>query len=476
MSGLNDEFLLPDDSMEPKAAPAATVKAFKEGDDGDVPELRDDIDLIAVAVEDLEVQLRDLELLGDTIKGNKGMDQTIALECESLMPGFLHDDRPIEFFTKHPSRTMYSAALEEVEEKKGGILQKIKDFIVDMYRKIVGWFKGVVKRVMEKQITTPDNVKLLGTAKTEVEQVGAALLGYEKETQEIINQAKERATVLQRQADEAAKQAEHDQDVQAAAQAKAAQTAKLLQSIDGMKAPEIFNEALLVELNAMLARLPVVTKFLGDPDIISPLMATHEDSIVNVNILLGDLQRAVSRKDYDGVEAAVTGDHFSKIVAAADAHAKAVIAFKALNPDYRVEKWGDFQRLANSPKMMAAFVYGREMLESDMHDQEKLLAGMDTLTESLYRMELYTPDKELEKTAKASLEALKNFNKQVIIPTTQRIAFSYSVIGQLLSFLRNVVSLKVNLQQTVTAKLREKVLAEAKTLGMQPADAEALFA
>lgn len=148
MTGLNDSFLLADDSMEPQDAPAATVNAFKDTtSEGEIPELRDDIDLIAVATEDLEIQLRDLDLLKENIKASGGMCQTIATEAQALIPDFINDERPLDFFTKHPSKTMLAAALEEIDGEKKNILAKMWDvlinFLTRVYQHIVKFFTGI---------------------------------------------------------------------------------------------------------------------------------------------------------------------------------------------------------------------------------------------------------------------------------------------------------------------------------------------
>lgn len=147
MSGLNDDFLLADDSMEPKDAPAVTIQAFKDTPEGDVPELAEDIDLIAVATEEFEIRMRDLELLRESISTHGGMSQTIALEAQVLLPNFINEERPLGFFTKHPSRTMLNAALEEVEAEKKTMLEKIWDFIIRLLKKVydavVSFFKNV---------------------------------------------------------------------------------------------------------------------------------------------------------------------------------------------------------------------------------------------------------------------------------------------------------------------------------------------
>lgn len=143
MTGLNDNFLLADDSMEPKDAPAVVINAFKEqtNEDGE-PELRDDLDLIAVATEDLVVQMRDLNLLQQNIKEQGGMCQSIALEAHALLPDFISDERPIGFFTKHPSRTQLAAALEDIDANK-------KNIIVRMIETVVAFIKRILKKIKD---------------------------------------------------------------------------------------------------------------------------------------------------------------------------------------------------------------------------------------------------------------------------------------------------------------------------------------
>lgn len=148
MSGLNDNFLIADDSMEPKETPAVVVHAFKDtpGEDG-LPELRDDIDLIAAATEDLSVQLRDLDLLYQNIQTQGGMCQSIALEAQAIIPDFINDERPIGFFTKNPSRTLLFAALEEIEEEKKSTLVKIWDAFIAFLKKVYQFITKIVTGV-----------------------------------------------------------------------------------------------------------------------------------------------------------------------------------------------------------------------------------------------------------------------------------------------------------------------------------------
>ena len=138
MAGLNDDFFMADDSMEPKA-PTAVVDAFKDTtSDGEEPELRDDLDLIAVpATEDLFIRLRDLDLLRTRIHNDGGMSKSIALEAHAIMPTFLHDDRPAEFFTAMPSRTMLAVALEDIGSEKNSNVKKLLEMISNFVKQLV---------------------------------------------------------------------------------------------------------------------------------------------------------------------------------------------------------------------------------------------------------------------------------------------------------------------------------------------------
>lgn len=138
MAGLNDDYFLADDSTELKP-PTVTVHAFKDSRaDGEEPELRDDIDLIAVpATEDLFIRLRDLELLRDSIRDNGGMSATIAMEAQAIMPDFINEERPIQFFTKMPSRTMLSAALEDIGKDQKGTVARLVEMITEFIKKLV---------------------------------------------------------------------------------------------------------------------------------------------------------------------------------------------------------------------------------------------------------------------------------------------------------------------------------------------------
>jgi hypothetical protein len=153
MAGLNDDFFLADDSTEPKA-PTATVQAFKNTPEGDEPELRDDVDLIAVpATEELFIQLRDLQLLRERVRDTGGMTQTIALEAQAIMPEFINEERPVAFFTKLPSKTLLAAALEDIGKEEKGTVQRMIEAISKFVQQVIERIKAFFEKRQDDALT-----------------------------------------------------------------------------------------------------------------------------------------------------------------------------------------------------------------------------------------------------------------------------------------------------------------------------------
>lgn len=168
--GLNDAFMIDDSAETPPSTP--TVNALKDTVPGQMPEELDDVTLIAVedepeangtetneeetirvATEELHIRIRDLNLLHETLVSTKGMNQAIALECQHTLPNFVDDVRPMGSFTSSLTKVHYQAALEEVDNEKKGVLQKIKAFVQDLIKSLI----ARVKRFFGK--ATPAEVK-----------------------------------------------------------------------------------------------------------------------------------------------------------------------------------------------------------------------------------------------------------------------------------------------------------------------------
>lgn len=161
--GLNDAFMIDDSAETPPSTP--TVNALKDTVPGQMPEELDDVTLIAVedepeangtetneeetirvATEELHVRIRDLNLLHETLVSTKGMNQAIALECQHTLPNFVGDVRPMGSFTSSLTKVHYQAALEEVDNEKKGVLQKIKDFVQNLIKTLVSRIKSFFGR------------------------------------------------------------------------------------------------------------------------------------------------------------------------------------------------------------------------------------------------------------------------------------------------------------------------------------------
>lgn len=469
MAGLNDPFLLADDSMEPKEEPVVTVKAFKEDTDGDVPELRDDIDLIAVAVEELEISLRDLELLRASIHNQRGMSQSIALEAEALMPGFLKDECPVAYFSKHPSRTLLSYALEEIDDKKKGFFDKFKEFISEMFKKVVDWLKNLFAR-SDKALLSKENTALLKDAKKTTDTM---LLSFDKEAHEAAQEleaakqrAKEQAEQARQQADAAAKADAAQKTDAEAKRVRLANLNKLASILSNLNSADAVKQSSNEVLNQLLSKTPIVKKFMANLDQVDALLGTHEGSIAAVIVLLADFERAVENKDYGALVDIIHGDGFENVSKASEAHARALIEFKGASDDYAVTDYRETLKAFTDSRLQAAFASASQMLESDMADQKRLVAQMDDMTQKLYRMDLYTPDETAAAQAKEALGALRDFSKSVLVPATQRLAFSFSAISQMIKFLAGLNSLQENLKETVEANFRKRLQELAEKEGV----------
>ncbi len=84
------------------------------------------------------------------------MSQSIALENHALLPNLITDEQPAGCFTKYPSKTLYSVAMEEADTKEKGVLQKFKEFIIDMFRRIANWLKSFISKDEAKKLATEE--------------------------------------------------------------------------------------------------------------------------------------------------------------------------------------------------------------------------------------------------------------------------------------------------------------------------------
>ena len=155
--GLNDEFFTVDADQDQTAK--VNVDVFKPTNPGDVPEMKDDVDFIAVSYDDLPpdeeeemkistaieeacVRLRDLELFAIRLRNEGGMSQTAALESVAFLPGLITDAHPIGFYTASPTRTSLNYAMEEAETEKVSLFGKVMAAIRAFLARVGEWFKN----------------------------------------------------------------------------------------------------------------------------------------------------------------------------------------------------------------------------------------------------------------------------------------------------------------------------------------------
>lgn len=165
--GLNDTFLT-DDSMETKP-PVVKVNALKNTAPGEQPELNDKVDLIAfdeqwedeerqahndaAALEELHIRANDLQFLHENLLSFKGMSQQIALECQKILPDFISAARPLASYSSQLTAVGYKAALEEVEQEKKGVIERVKEFVMKIFQRLGEWLAKALGR------KTPSNSK-----------------------------------------------------------------------------------------------------------------------------------------------------------------------------------------------------------------------------------------------------------------------------------------------------------------------------
>lgn len=106
--------------------------------EGESLEIHDDLMLI----ESKEETLNKLVNLYDNIHSEKGICKVDALSIEQYIPGFLNEDKPIEYFTIHPSATQLTTSLEELTNGiKAAIIAGIA-VLIGIIIKIISWFKN----------------------------------------------------------------------------------------------------------------------------------------------------------------------------------------------------------------------------------------------------------------------------------------------------------------------------------------------
>jgi hypothetical protein len=109
---------------------------FENPEANELPEMRDDVNLLAV----LESRLVDLHYLADDIANTKGIDQGMAMEAERILPNVL--GRPVGFYTKAPSATNLKISMEEIQKGIWALIAAAAIAVIAVIVKIIMWVRG----------------------------------------------------------------------------------------------------------------------------------------------------------------------------------------------------------------------------------------------------------------------------------------------------------------------------------------------
>lgn len=82
--------------------------------------------------------ISDIESIRASVRSEGGVSQSLALECERLMPGFLNDDYPVKAFSKIPTRTNLSYTVEAFDIKSAAIIGGIIAIILGIAKLMFG--------------------------------------------------------------------------------------------------------------------------------------------------------------------------------------------------------------------------------------------------------------------------------------------------------------------------------------------------
>jgi hypothetical protein len=108
---------------------------FEDVTPGTFPEMKEEVNLTA----EIQSSLENLQTVLEDIKRAGGMSHAIALECHSVVPGF---DIPVNRFTKHPTKTQYSASLESIADSIISACVRAFKYIRQAILKVLYWMVG----------------------------------------------------------------------------------------------------------------------------------------------------------------------------------------------------------------------------------------------------------------------------------------------------------------------------------------------
>lgn len=457
MAGLNDNYFLADDSMEKPVNPAVTIDAFKDNQEGEeAPELREDIDMIAVATESLSIALRSVELFKHRIRDAGGISQTVALEAHSYIPSLITEDRSKEYYTKYPSKTLYNAALEDADKESKSIVTKFVEALVAMFKRVSEWIKSFFSKAEVTNVTKPESVALLVGYHESITDLNSAAHAAEPVVEKSVQEQSDKIAAFKAKLDQIA--------VDKAIAAKAAKLDELAKYAATMKSNYSGSEALVGELNSILGRLPHVRRFLANLSDVSESVYNYGNFASSLNGLLQSVNKCVSAEDYEGLKKLLDSDDFGNTKKSIEGLSMGMVAFKALPSDYTIASFEQFNKDITNKVITDVVESSAKLAKSGIGDSEALVKTMDAVEASVAQMASYKWSDQ-EGQAKEFLEALRDLSKSTLVPYAQSIAMAYSVTAQLVALIKGFDTLVSKLNENIQRKVRDAIVVKAKELG-----------
>lgn len=128
-----------------------------------------------LALESFWNLISDIESIRTSVRNECGVSQSLAMECERLMPGFLTEDYPIKTFSQIPTRTNLNYTVEAFDVRSGAIIAAIIAVIIGIAKLMFGGDSsssgsgGAASKVDDKMD------KLTDTAKKAEENLSSAI-------------------------------------------------------------------------------------------------------------------------------------------------------------------------------------------------------------------------------------------------------------------------------------------------------------
>lgn len=82
--------------------------------------------------------ITDIESVRTSVRNEGGVSQSLAMECERLMPGFFTDDYPVKTFSVIPTRTNLNYTVEAFDVRSGAIIGAIIAIILGIAKLMFG--------------------------------------------------------------------------------------------------------------------------------------------------------------------------------------------------------------------------------------------------------------------------------------------------------------------------------------------------